>query len=72
MARVTACVRLSAPSLLNSDVRWYLVVLSEITEAQQNQAIQAVRAAGLDADVIYDDDLEARAILGRKNVGGMR
>jgi release factor glutamine methyltransferase len=48
------------------------VVLSEITEAQQNQAIQAVRDAGLDADVIYDDDLEARVIRGRKNVGGMR
>jgi release factor glutamine methyltransferase len=48
------------------------VMLSEITEAQHNQAIQAVRAAGLDADVIYDDDLEARVIRGRKNVGGMR
>jgi release factor glutamine methyltransferase len=48
------------------------ILLSEITEAQEDQATQAVRLAGLDADVIYDDDLEARAIRGRKNVGGMR
>ncbi|WP_312034621.1 putative protein N(5)-glutamine methyltransferase [Actinoplanes sp. TBRC 11911] len=48
------------------------ILLSEITETQEDQAVQAVRLAGLDADVIYDDDLEARAILGRKNVGGMR
>lgn len=47
-------------------------LLSEITEAQQEQAIQAVRSVGLDADVIYDDDLDARVIRGRKTVGGIR
>jgi release factor glutamine methyltransferase len=48
------------------------ILLSEITGAQQDRAIQAVHAGGLDADVIYDDDLEARVIRGRKTVGGMR
>jgi release factor glutamine methyltransferase len=48
------------------------VLLSEITEAQEDQATQAVRSVGLDADVIHDDDLDARVIRGRKSVGGMR
>nr|WP_296068108.1 putative protein N(5)-glutamine methyltransferase [uncultured Actinoplanes sp.] len=48
------------------------VLLSEITGAQQERAIQVVRSGGLDADVIYDDDLEARVVRGRKTVGGMR
>jgi len=48
------------------------ILLSEITEAQTQAAIQAVRAAGLDADVIDDDDLDARVIQGRKTVGGLR
>lgn len=48
------------------------LLFSEITEAQEDQAIRAVRTVGLDADVIYDDDLEARVIRGRKTVGGMR
>lgn len=48
------------------------ILLSEITEAQTEAAIQAVRAAGLDADVIDDDDLDARVIRGRKTVGALR
>jgi release factor glutamine methyltransferase len=48
------------------------ILLSEITEAQAAAALQAVRAAGLDADVIDDDDLDARVIRGRKTVGGLR
>jgi release factor glutamine methyltransferase len=42
------------------------VLLSEITEAQQSAAAEAVKRSGLDADSIYDDDLEARVIRGRR------
>jgi release factor glutamine methyltransferase len=42
------------------------VLLSEITEAQLGPATEAVHRAGLDADSIYDDDLEARVIRGRR------
>jgi release factor glutamine methyltransferase len=48
------------------------ILLCEITEAQEEEAIRAVRAAGLDAEVIRDDDLEARVIRGLKSVGGVR
>ena len=41
------------------------ILLSEITEAQVAAAAEAVQAAGLDGDVISDDDLEARVIRGR-------
>jgi release factor glutamine methyltransferase len=41
------------------------VLLSEITEAQLAAATEAVKQSGLDADSIYDDDLEARVIRGR-------
>jgi release factor glutamine methyltransferase len=47
------------------------LLLSEATEAQTAAAIAALRAAGLDAEVVYDDDLEATAVLGRRHaVGG--
>jgi release factor glutamine methyltransferase len=42
------------------------VLLSEITEAQRSAATETVNLAGLDADSIYDDDLEARVIRGRR------
>jgi release factor glutamine methyltransferase len=42
------------------------VLLSEITEAQETAAAEAVHRGGLDADSIYDDDLEARVIRGRR------
>jgi release factor glutamine methyltransferase len=42
------------------------VLLSEITDAQLGWATEAVHRAGLDADSIYDDDLEARVIRGRR------
>jgi release factor glutamine methyltransferase len=42
------------------------VLLSEITEAQETAATEAVHHAGLDAGSIYDDDLEARVIRGRR------
>ncbi|MGX6605080.1 putative protein N(5)-glutamine methyltransferase [Micromonosporaceae bacterium Da 78-11] len=48
------------------------VVLSEITEAQAAAAVDIVADAGLDAEVIYDDDLEARVIRGRKRVDALR
>jgi release factor glutamine methyltransferase len=41
------------------------VLLSEITTVQQDAARKAVLAAGLDADVVTDDDLEAQVIRGR-------
>jgi release factor glutamine methyltransferase len=47
------------------------VLLSEITKAQAAAATDTVRAAGLDADVVYDDDLEARVVRGVKR-GGRR
>jgi release factor glutamine methyltransferase len=42
------------------------VLLSEITDGQHAPATEAVNLAGLDADSIYDDDLEARVIRGRR------
>jgi release factor glutamine methyltransferase len=42
------------------------VLLSEITEAQEGAAAAALERAGLDADSVYDDDLEARVIRGRR------
>jgi release factor glutamine methyltransferase len=42
------------------------LLLSEITEAQTDSAVAAVRAAGLLADVVDDEDLEARAVIGRR------
>jgi release factor glutamine methyltransferase len=48
------------------------IVLSEITEAQAPAAVDAVRAAGLDAELRVDDDLEARVVLGRRSVGAVR
>ena len=42
------------------------VLLSEITEAQATAAAETVQAAGLDGDVISDDDLEAHVIRGRR------
>jgi release factor glutamine methyltransferase len=42
------------------------VLLSEITAAQLEAATEAVNLAGLDASSIYDDDLEARVIRGRR------
>ena len=41
------------------------LLLSEITEAQTEAAVAAVRAAGLSAGVVDDEDLEARAVTGR-------
>jgi release factor glutamine methyltransferase len=41
-------------------------LLSEITEAQADAATAAVRAAGLRAEVVYDDDLEATVITARR------
>jgi release factor glutamine methyltransferase len=41
------------------------LLLSEITEAQTEAALVAVRAAGLCAAVVEDDDLEARAVTAR-------
>jgi release factor glutamine methyltransferase len=41
-------------------------VLSEITEAQIGAATDAARAAGLEPEVTYDDDLEATVIAGRR------
>jgi release factor glutamine methyltransferase len=40
-------------------------VLSEITEAQVDAALAAARAAGLEPEVTYDEDLEAAVIAGR-------
>jgi release factor glutamine methyltransferase len=47
------------------------LLLSEATEAQTAAATAALRAAGLAAEVVHDDDLEATAVLGRWHaVGG--
>ncbi|WP_240670472.1 putative protein N(5)-glutamine methyltransferase [Actinoplanes solisilvae] len=43
------------------------VLLSEITEAQERNALEAVRNEGLDGDVIYDEDLDARVVRARRN-----
>jgi release factor glutamine methyltransferase len=48
------------------------ILLSEITEAQETEAIRAVRGVGLHADVVYDDDLEARVVRGLKTVSPVR
>ena len=48
------------------------IVLSEITKAQVEAALAAVRDAGLAADLGYDDDLEARVVRGQKTVGPVR
>ena len=48
------------------------VLLSEITEAQAAAATDAVRAAGLHADLHFDDDLEALVVRGEKTVGAVR
>jgi len=48
------------------------IVLSEITEAQVETALAAVRDAGLAADLGYNDDLEARVVRGQKTVGRVR
>jgi release factor glutamine methyltransferase len=48
------------------------ILLSEITEHQAGAATQAIRAAGLDTDVIDDEDLEARVVRGRKSVARLR
>ncbi|MGK5685013.1 putative protein N(5)-glutamine methyltransferase [Actinoplanes sp. URMC 104] len=53
----------SAPKWLSSDG----ILLSEITEEQQSGAIAAVRNAGLDGEVVYDEDLEARVVRARKS-----
>ena len=42
------------------------IVLSEITEAQIDAAVSAVRAAGLLAEVAHDEDLEATVVTGRR------
>ncbi|WP_308121365.1 putative protein N(5)-glutamine methyltransferase [Paractinoplanes bogorensis] len=38
------------------------ILLSEITEAQAGEAIAATARSGLDAEVIYDEDLDARVV----------
>jgi release factor glutamine methyltransferase len=48
------------------------ILLSEITEAQAGPAAAAVRSADLDADLLFDDDLEAVVIRGRKSVAPVR
>jgi release factor glutamine methyltransferase len=40
------------------------LLFSEITEAQEESAAAALRAAGLTAEVVHDQDLEARVIRG--------
>jgi release factor glutamine methyltransferase len=46
------------------------VLLSEVTDAQSGAAGEALRAAGLEPDLLFDEDLDARVVRGRKNVGG--
>ncbi|GIF26454.1 N5-glutamine S-adenosyl-L-methionine-dependent methyltransferase [Paractinoplanes tereljensis] len=48
------------------------IMLSEITEAQAEAAGTALRAAGLEADLRSDEDLEASVIRGRKTVVPVR
>jgi release factor glutamine methyltransferase len=45
------------------------ILLSEITEAQAAEAAEAVELAGLDADLIRDDDHEAQVIRGTRDSG---
>ena len=42
--------------------------MSEATEAQTPAAMAVLTAAGLHAEAVYDDDLEATAVLGRRLV----
>lgn len=42
------------------------IVLSEVTAAQADAACRAMRAAGLDADLTEDDELDARVVRGRR------
>lgn len=42
------------------------LLLSEITEAQITTAVDVVRAAGLHPALVEDDDLDARAVTGRR------
>lgn len=42
------------------------VLLSEITEAQQKAALETIRRAGLDGDVVHDEDLDARVARARQ------
>ncbi len=42
------------------------LLLSEITEAQTEAAVAAVRAAGLHPDVVRDEDLDARVVTARQ------
>jgi release factor glutamine methyltransferase len=48
------------------------ILLSEITEAQSAPAEAALRAASLEADLLFDEDLEALVVRGRKSAGGSR
>jgi release factor glutamine methyltransferase len=48
------------------------IVLSEITEAQADAAVAAMRSVDLRADLHFDEDLEARVVRGRKTVGPVR
>jgi release factor glutamine methyltransferase len=48
------------------------IMLSEIIEAQAEAAGAALRAAGLEPDLRFDEDLEASVILGRKTVVPVR
>ncbi len=48
------------------------VLLSEITGSQAEAATQAIGAAGLTADVVHDEDLEARVARGRKTIARLR
>ncbi|MCO8277215.1 putative protein N(5)-glutamine methyltransferase [Actinoplanes sp. TRM 88003] len=42
------------------------ILLSEITEAQESPALEALHDSGLDGEVIWDEDLDARVIRARK------
>jgi release factor glutamine methyltransferase len=41
-------------------------LLSEVTDAQTAAATQAVHAAGMNASVVHDDDLETTVVIGRR------
>lgn len=58
-------------AVLEQAARWLApggILLSEITEAQMDSAVTAAGQAGLDTDVIYDEDLEARVARGRRKM----
>jgi release factor glutamine methyltransferase len=46
------------------------MLLSEAVEAQAETAAGALRAAGLDPDVVHDEDLEATVLVGRRRTDG--